>query len=134
MLRRSTVAVSTLVPALKVLSTVLLDSTFFSLVRTKAGPLPGLTCWNSTTDQSWPSMLRTMPFLRSFVVAMRACQPSYVEESGCRPGRPGQQRTSLSADRRGAEPAAQPADSAHLARPSPSSRRILPAPSTGAAV
>ncbi len=24
-------------------------------------------------------MLRTMPFLRSFVVAMRACQPSYVE-------------------------------------------------------
>src|SRR3954447_14859214 len=78
MLRRSTVAVSTLVPALKVLSTVLFDSTFFSLVRTKAGPLPGLTCWNSTTDQSWPSRLSTMPFLRSFVDAMRACQPSYV--------------------------------------------------------
>ena len=78
MVRRSTVAVSTLVPALKVLSTVLLDSTFLSLVRTKAGPLPGLTCWNSTTAQSWPSMLRTMPFFRSFVVAMRACQPSYV--------------------------------------------------------
>src|SRR3954452_2325250 len=86
MVRRSTVAVSTLVPALNVLSTVLLDSTFFSLVRTKAGPLPGLTCWNSTTDQSWPSMLRTMPFLRSFVVAMRACQPSYVEEFGDPPG------------------------------------------------
>src|SRR3954471_12980646 len=79
MVRRSTVAVSTLVPALKVLSTVLLDSTFLSFVRTKAGPLPGFTCWNSTTAQSWPSMLRTMPFFRSFVVAMRACQPSYVE-------------------------------------------------------
>ena len=52
MLRRSTVAVSTFVPALKVLSTVLFDSTFFSLVRTNAGPLPGLTCWNSTTAQS----------------------------------------------------------------------------------
>ena len=70
-MRRSTVAVSTLVPALKVLSTVLLDSTFFSLVRTKAGPLPGLTCWNSMTAQSWPSRLSTMPFFRSFVVAMR---------------------------------------------------------------
>ena len=72
MVRLSTLAVSTLVPALKVLSTVLLDSTFLSLVRTNAGPLPGLTCWNSTTAQSWPSMLRTMPFFRSFVDAMRA--------------------------------------------------------------
>ena len=35
MVRLSTLAVSTLVPALKVLSTVLLDSTFLSLVRTK---------------------------------------------------------------------------------------------------
>src|SRR6476659_4214611 len=70
MLRRSTVAVSTLVPALKVLSTVLLVSTFFSLVRTNAGPLPGLTCWNSTTAHRPLSMLRTMPFLRSLVVAM----------------------------------------------------------------
>ena len=26
----------------------LLDLRFFSFVRTKAGPLPGLTCWNST--------------------------------------------------------------------------------------
>src|SRR5688500_5738655 len=76
MLRRSTVAVSTLVPALNVLSTVLFDSTFLSLVRTNAGPLPGLTCWNSTTAHSCPSMLSTMPFLRSFVDAMRACQPS----------------------------------------------------------
>ena len=69
MSRLSTVAVSTLVPALNVLSTTLPDSTFLSLVRTKAPPLPGLTCWNSTTDHSWPSRLSTRPFLRSFVVA-----------------------------------------------------------------
>src|SRR5829696_5562321 len=79
MVRRSTVAVSTLVPALKVLSTFLPDSTCLSLVRTKAGPLPGFTCWNSTTCQSWFSSLRTMPFFRSFVVAMR--QPSSMQMS-----------------------------------------------------
>ncbi len=38
-------------------------------MRTNAPPLPGLTCWNSTTVHSWPSMLSTRPFLRSFVVA-----------------------------------------------------------------
>src|SRR5699024_4126188 len=69
MSRRSTVAVSTLTPALKDLSTPLPDMMFFSLVRTKAGPLPGLTCWNSTTLQSCWSSTRTIPFFRSFVVA-----------------------------------------------------------------
>src|SRR4051812_37860626 len=69
MSRLSTVAVSTLVPALNVRSTTLPESTFLSLVRTKAPPLPGLTCWNSTTDHSCPSMFSTRPFLRSFVVA-----------------------------------------------------------------
>src|SRR5215471_14778612 len=67
--RLSTLAVSTLTPALKVLSTTLPDRTFFSLVRTKAPPLPGLTCWKSTTVHSCPSMFSVMPFLRSFVVA-----------------------------------------------------------------
>ena len=52
MSRLSTVAVSTLMPALNVLSTTLPDSTFFSVVRTNAGPLPGLTCWNSVIVQS----------------------------------------------------------------------------------
>src|SRR5215467_13665935 len=66
---RSTVATSTLTPALKVRSTTLPDRTFFSLVRTKAPPLPGLTCWKSTTVHSCPSMFSVMPFLRSFVVA-----------------------------------------------------------------
>ena len=40
MSRLSTVAVSTLMPALKVLSTTLPDSTFFSVVRTKRRPYP----------------------------------------------------------------------------------------------
>src|ERR1700742_56901 len=69
MSRRSTLATSTFTPALKVLSTTLPDITFFSLVRTKAGPLPGLTCWNSTTFQSCPSRFSVMPFFRSFVLA-----------------------------------------------------------------
>src|ERR1700761_3056514 len=69
MSRLSTLATSTLMPALKVLSTTLPDITFFSLVRTKAGPLPGLTCWNSTTFQSCPSRFSVMPFFRSFVLA-----------------------------------------------------------------
>ena len=70
MSRLSTVAVSTLTPALNVLSTTLPVITFFSVVRTKAGPLPGLTCWNSVMVQSWPSRLRTRPFLKSLVEAM----------------------------------------------------------------
>src|SRR5207248_9658326 len=70
MVRLSTVAVSTFVPALNVLSTTLPESTFFSVVRTNAPPLPGFTCWNSTTDHSSPSRLSTRPFFRSFVVAI----------------------------------------------------------------
>src|SRR5687767_8244995 len=85
MSRRSTVAVSTRVPALNVLSTTLPESTFFNLVRTNAPPLPGLTCWKSTTDHSWPSRLSTMPFLRSFVVATWAC----LLRARCRPSRAG---------------------------------------------
>src|SRR3954470_7647289 len=70
MVRLSTVAVSTLVPALKVLSTTLPERTFLSVVRTNAPPLPGLTCWNSTTDHNSPSRLSTRPFFRSLVEAM----------------------------------------------------------------
>src|SRR5450756_302802 len=69
--RLSTLAVSTFVPALNVRSTTFPESTFLSLVRTNAPPLPGLTCWNSTTAQSWPSKLSTVPFFRSLVVATR---------------------------------------------------------------
>src|SRR6201995_257046 len=74
MSRLSTLAMSTLMPAVKVLSTPLPAITFFSLVRTKAGPLPGLTCWNSTTFHSWPSRFSVMPFFRSLVLATRRLQ------------------------------------------------------------
>src|SRR6185436_4590378 len=84
--RLSTLATSTLTSALNVLSTVLPDSTFLSLVRTTAPPLPGLWCWNQMTCQSWPSRLRTMPFFRSFVVAMGARASSV--ESGWDEQRP----------------------------------------------
>ena len=38
-----------------------------SVVRTKAPPLPGFTCWKSTTWKSPSGRLRDMPFLRSLV-------------------------------------------------------------------
>src|SRR6516165_6128727 len=79
--RRSTVATSTLTPALKVRSTTLPDRMFLSLVRTNAPPLPGLTCWKSTTFQSWPSRFSVMPFLRSFVVATSVVSPGTGEQS-----------------------------------------------------
>src|SRR5580658_2357324 len=40
---------------------------FLSLVRTNAPPLPGLTCWNSTTLKSPSGRFRLMPFFRSLV-------------------------------------------------------------------
>src|SRR6478752_10077006 len=41
--------------------------TFFSFVRTNAPPLPGFTCWNSTTVTRPSGRLRAMPFFRSLV-------------------------------------------------------------------
>src|SRR6266511_2385151 len=58
--RFSRMATSTASSARKVLSSTRPVRTFFSLVRTKAPPLPGLTCWNSTT------------FIRSPVVGITA--------------------------------------------------------------
>src|SRR5712675_2283005 len=86
--RLSTLATSTLMPALNVLSTTLPDSTFFSLVRTKAGPLPGLTCWNSMICHSWLSICRTSPFLKSAVDATFGCSPVRRWQF---PGEPGKQ-------------------------------------------
>ena len=43
----------------------LVEPPFFVLVRTKAAPLPGLTCWNSTTCITWPSISKVTPFLKS---------------------------------------------------------------------
>src|ERR1700729_2547379 len=41
--------------------------TFLSFVRTNAPPLPGLTCWNSTTLNRPSGRSRLMPFFRSLV-------------------------------------------------------------------
>src|ERR1700721_2507027 len=80
MSRLSTLATSTLMPALNVLSTTFPESTFFSLVRTNAGPLPGFTCWNSTTFQSCPSRFSVMPFFRSFVLATDRLHLSQLQD------------------------------------------------------
>src|SRR4051812_25335476 len=88
MVRLSTVAVSTLVPALNVLSTTLPERTFLSVVRTNAPPLPGLTCWNSTTAQRAPSRLSTRPFFRSLVEAMSCLGVESVKRGGDRASLP----------------------------------------------
>src|SRR5215207_3538277 len=47
-------------------STTAPPDTFLSLVRTNAPPLPGLTCWNSTTvTRPSDGRFRAMPFLKS---------------------------------------------------------------------
>src|SRR4029453_6069059 len=73
--RLSRVATSTGSSARKVLSRGRPVRTFLSLVRTNAPPLPGFTCWNSTTFMRLPSRLSVMPFLRSLVVAMGVTLP-----------------------------------------------------------
>src|SRR3954469_2638734 len=40
---------------------------FLSFVRTNAPPLPGFTCWNSTTVMRPSGRLSAMPFFRSLV-------------------------------------------------------------------
>ena len=54
-------------PALKVLSITAPSSTRFSFERTKAPPLPGLTCWNSTIRKTLPSTSMWVPFLNWLV-------------------------------------------------------------------
>src|SRR5438477_6914399 len=54
-------------PARNVLSTTDPADSDFSFVRTNAPPLPGLTCWNSTMRQVWPSTSMCMP-LRNWLV------------------------------------------------------------------
>ena len=58
-------------PALKVLSSTAPSETRLSFVRTKAPPLPGLTCWNSTTLKIVPSTSMWVP-LRNWLVLITA--------------------------------------------------------------
>ena len=39
--------------------------TFLYLVRTKAAPLPGFTCWKSTTSMGLPSISKIIPLRNS---------------------------------------------------------------------
>src|SRR6266496_1340988 len=109
-------ATSTASSARKVLSSTRPVRTFFSLARTKAPPLPGLTCWNSTTFIRSPPMFRVMPFFRSLVVGITALLRSAGRRSprrhvssvrGLRPlqlekllGRGGQQVVAVGPDHR----------------------------------
>src|SRR3954453_16830918 len=65
--RLSSRACSTFSAARNVRSTTAPERTFLRVVRTNAPPLPGFTCWNSTTWKRLPSSSRVMPFLRSLV-------------------------------------------------------------------
>src|SRR6266568_1388467 len=75
--RLSMIACSSFSSARYVRSSTAPVRTFFSFVRTNAPPLPGFTCWKSTTPQSWPSRLSVMPFFRSFVVAKSVASPAW---------------------------------------------------------
>src|SRR5919202_1175644 len=58
-------------PARNVRSMTLPSDARRSFVRTNAPPLPGLTCWNSTTLKTVPSTSMWMPFLNWFVLITR---------------------------------------------------------------
>jgi hypothetical protein len=66
----SRVAWGTVSPARNVFSTTFPDCTFLSLVRTKADPLPGLTCRNSTTRHTDPSSSMLTPVRKSLLEIM----------------------------------------------------------------
>src|SRR3984893_4655606 len=67
---------STFSPARKVLSMTRPCRMCLSLVRTKAPPLPGLTCWKSTIVYGCPSCWILSPFLNSAVdTCMRSTFP-----------------------------------------------------------
>ena len=65
MLLRSTVASSNFAVGLNEVSVTAPVMTFFILVRTKAAPLPGFTCWKLTTVMTCPSISKVTPFLKS---------------------------------------------------------------------
>src|SRR6059036_346464 len=76
---RSTIARPTFTPALNVLSITAPVLTFRSFERTNAPPLPGFTCWNSTTWNRVPSRSSVMPFFRSFVETL-TWAPSQLDQ------------------------------------------------------
>src|ERR1700733_11088387 len=76
-------------PALNVRSITLPSEARRSLVRTKAPPLPGLTCWNSRILKTVPSTSMWLPFLNWLVeIAMErlALEPDFDAMWCHRPG------------------------------------------------
>src|SRR3954471_20769190 len=69
-------------PARNVLSTTPPLSSALSLVRTKAPPLPGFTCWNSTMREILPSTCTCMPFLNSLVETVSAMSFAFALAGG----------------------------------------------------
>src|SRR5689334_5747856 len=67
-------------PEFQVLSSTLPVVRLLSLVLTNAGPLPGFTCWKSTTWKR--SLLYSIqrPFLKSAVVAMFYYSRAFFEK------------------------------------------------------
>src|SRR6188474_821576 len=65
-------------PARNVLSCTVPSSILRSLVRTKAPPLPGLTCWNSRIRKIVPSISMCEP-LRNSLVLITAANPREAE-------------------------------------------------------
>src|SRR5687767_12944958 len=66
-------------PARKVRSTTEPLARFFSFVRTKAPPLPGFTCWNSTMRHTSPSTAMCIPFLNWLVLTASAIGGNLVD-------------------------------------------------------
>src|ERR1700680_99613 len=67
MSRVSMIARSSISPARNVFSRMLPRKTFLRRVRTNAEPLPGLTCWKSTTVQRLLSNTIVTPVRKSLV-------------------------------------------------------------------
>src|SRR3954453_13836648 len=80
MWRLSMVARVTFSSARNVRSSTAPFRTFFSFVRTNAPPLPGFTCWNSTTVTSPSGRSNAMPFFRSLVEMLMPCSFGYSQD------------------------------------------------------
>src|SRR6478609_3551088 len=70
-------------PARNVLSTTDPLVRDLSFVRTKAPPLPGLTCWNSTMRHVWPSSSICIPLRNWLVETISAIRRGRVPETPC---------------------------------------------------
>ena len=76
-------AVGYLSLGLKVRSVTAPDITLRILVRTKAAPLPGFTCWNSIMEYTFPSISKVTPFLKSPAVTIVKTSRNILDSLTC---------------------------------------------------